>query len=328
MKIGRFAVVKSWICLLVVLVVCGGWGFFGHKKINRLAVFTLPSEMIGFYKKNIQFIEEAAVNPDRRRYIQPDEAPRHYIDLDTYGDSAFTKLPRTWKKAIEKFSEDSLKAHGILPWNIFRVYQQLKDAFQVKDPERILKLSADLGHYVADAHVPLHTTRNYDGQRSGQSGIHAFWESRLPELFSSRYNFITGKARYIDNVQEEVWTIVFHTNHSLDSVLRLEKQLSEKWGDKKFNFETQGRQTIKVFSEDYAKAYHDLLNGMVERQMRASILMTGSLWFSAWVDAGQPDLVPLIDYKPSAEEIKRREDELKKWKAAQKPQERSHEFEE
>lgn len=319
---------KLRIALVVVLLLCSSWGFFGHKKINRLAVFTLPAEMISFYKKNIQFLEEAAVNPDRRRYIQPDEAARHYIDLDAYGDSAFSHVPHFWKEASAKFGEDSLKFHGILPWNIARVYLQLKEAFQLKNPERILKLSADLGHYVADAHVPLHTTKNYDGQLTNQQGIHAFWESRLPELFSARYNFITGKARYISNVQETAWKIVAHTNQCLDSVLRLEKQLSEKWSDKKFNFETQGRQTVKVFSTEYANAYHQLLNGMVERQMRASILMTGSLWFSAWVDAGQPDLKPLLDYKPSAEEIKRREEELKKWKASQKNQERSHEFEE
>lgn len=319
---------KLRIALIVVLLLCSSWGFFGHKKINRLAVFTLPLDMIGFYKKNIQFLEEAAVNPDRRRYIQADEAARHFIDLDAYGDSAFSRVPHFWKEARAKFGEDSLKAHGILPWNIARVYLQLKEAFQVKDPERILKLSADLGHYVADAHVPLHTTKNYDGQLTNQSGIHAFWESRLPELFSGNYNFVTGKARYIENVQETAWRIAAHTNQSLDSVLRLEKQLSEKWSDKRFNFETQGRQTVKVFSSDYAKAYHSLLNGMVERQMRASILMTGSLWFTAWVDAGQPDLKQLINYKPSSEEIKSRQDELKKWKAAQKPAERSHEFEE
>ncbi len=313
------------IILFVVLLVSSSWGFFAHRKINRLAVFTLPVEMISFYKKNIRYIEEAAVNPDRRRYILPDEAPRHYIDLDDYSDSVAHRLPTYWKDAVEKFGEDSLKAHGVLPWNIYRVYLQLKDAFAVKDPDRILKLSADLGHYVADAHVPLHTTKNYDGQLTGQVGIHAFWESRLPELFSVDYDFFTGKANYIDNVQTTAWEIVFKTNLSLDSVLRFEKQLSEKFGDQKYSFETQGRQTIKVFSFDYSKAYHQLLGGMVERQMRASILMIGSLWYTAWVDAGQPDLKLLIDYKPSAEEIKKREEELKKWKEEQKISARPHE---
>jgi hypothetical protein len=318
---------KHWHLILFIFLVSSGWGFFAHRKINRLAVFTLPVEMSSFYKKNIQFVEDAAVNPDRRRYIMPEEAPRHYIDLDNYGDSAAQALPRYWKDAVIKFGEDSLKARGVLPWNIYRVHLQLKDAFAVKDPGQILKLSADLGHYVADAHVPLHTTKNYDGQLTNQTGIHAFWESRLPELFSHDYDFYTGKANYISNVQAVAWQAVLTANQSVDSVLRLEKQLSEKWGDKKFKFESRARQTIKVFSEDYSKVYHQLLSGMVERQMRASILMTGSLWYTAWVDAGQPDLKSLIEYKPSTEEIKKREEELKKWKEEKRLPERPHEAE-
>jgi hypothetical protein len=227
---------------------------------------------------------------------------------------------------VEKFDEDSLNAHGILPWHITRVYYELKDAFLVKDPEKILRFSADLGHYVADAHVPLHTTKNYDGQLTRQSGIHAFWESRLPELFVSGYDFYVGKAQHLDNVQLTAWRIIGQSHQALDSVLRLEKQLSEKWGDKKFNFESQGRQTVKVFSADYSKAYHQLLGGMVERQMRAAVFMIGSIWYTAWVDAGQPDLKLLIDYKPSAEEIKKREEELKKWKEEQKIPVRPHEI--
>jgi len=319
---------KSKVSLLLVVILSSAWGFFAHRKINRLAVFTLPVEMIGFYKKNIRSIEEDAVNPDRRRYIIPEEAARHYIDLDDYGDSAAYRLPNYWKDAVEKFTEDSLQAHGILPWHINRVYYELKDAFLLRDPEKIIRLSADLGHYVADAHVPLHTTENYDGQLTGQNGIHAFWESRLPELFVPEYDFFVGKAVHLDHVQLTAWAIIAHTHQALDSVLWLEKQLSEKWGDKKFNFESQGRQTVKVFSADYSKAYHQQLAGMVERQMRAAVFMTGSIWYTAWVDAGQPDLKSLIDYKPSEEEIKKRQEELKKWKEAQKVSIRPHETEE
>jgi hypothetical protein len=149
--------------LKIVLVGAGlmfsSWGFFAHRKINQLAVYTLPSSMASFYKKNIQYLSEAAVNPDRRRYAVPEEAPRHYIDLDDYGDSAVYKLPRYWSDAVKQFGEDSLQARGIVPWHIYRMYFQLKDAFLLKDPDKILRVSADLGHYVADAHVPLHTTK-------------------------------------------------------------------------------------------------------------------------------------------------------------------------
>ena len=153
----------------------------------------------------------------------------------------------------------------------------------------------------------------------------AFWESRLPELFSSNYDFFTGKAQYISNVQAEAWKIVAHTNQALDSVLRFEKQLSAQWGDKKYNFESQGKQTIKVFSVGYSKAYHEMLSGMVERQMRESVLMIGSLWYSAWVDAGQPDINTLVDFKPTEEELKQNEAQLEQWKKEKKALLRPHE---
>jgi hypothetical protein len=311
--------------LVAIASLLFSWGFFAHQKINRLAVFTLPTEMSGFYKKNIRYIEEAAVNPDRRRYAVSEEAPRHYIDLDVYGDSAVYKLPRYWQQAVEKFGEDSLAKHGIVPWHINRVYFQLKEAFLLKDAERILRLSADLGHYVGDAHVPLHTTKNYDGQLTDQVGIHGFWESRLPELFFNEYDFFVGKAEHIDNVQLAVWKTIAQSNAALDSVLRFEKELSQRLGNRKFNFETKGKQTVKVFSQEYSKTYHQMLSGMVERRFRASVKMTGDLWYTAWVDAGQPDIKSLIDYRPSEEELARRREELKRWREEQRANVRAHE---
>lgn len=300
--------------LLISPFLSGFWGFFAHQRINRLAVFTLPPEMILFYKNNLGYITEAAVNPDRRRFSMPEEAPRHYIDLDHFGDSALFKIPQAWNKAVEKYSEDTLKAYGIVPWHINRMYYQLKDAFMVGDPERILKLSAEMGHYIADAHVPLHTTENYNGQRTGQEGIHAFWESRLPELFSDDYDFFVGKATYLPNPQQAAWQAVTSAHHRVDSVLAQEKILSVRFDDARYSFETKGKQTVKVYSREYARAYHEVLKGMVEKQMRASIKAIGDFWFTAWVDAGQPDLKKFVEYKPTEEELKKRREEVEEWK--------------
>lgn len=273
--------------------------------------------MIGFYKKNIQYITEASVNPDRRRYAVVDEASRHYIDIDHFGDSALYKMPRFWKEAVGKHTEDTLKVYGILPWHVNVVYYRLKEAFMVKDPVKILSLSADLGHYIADAHVPLHTTENYNGQLTGQEGIHAFWESRLPELFSPQFDFFVGKAEYVKNPQLAIWKAVEDSNLLLDSIFMLEKILTEKFGEKKYSFETKGKQTIKVYSVEFSTAYHEALSGMIEQRMRGSIKMIGDFWYTAWVDAGQPDLKALVNYTPSEEELAARRKELEEWKQQQ-----------
>lgn len=267
------------------------WGFYAHKKINRLAVYSLPPEMFGFYKKHIQFITTHAVDPDARRYVVEGEAPRHYIDIDVYGDSAVFKMPRRWSDAVAKYSEDTLRAYGIVPWHIQIVKHRLTEAFEEKNVKLILKLSAEIGHYIADANVPLHTTENYNGQLSGQYGIHGFWETRLPEKFSDSYDLFVGKASYIEKPLDRTWSAIVSAHLALDSVLRFEKELTTKMGDdKKFSFETRSGKTIKVYSDDFSTAYHKALEGQIERRMRASIKMIADFWYTCWIDAGQPDL--------------------------------------
>ena len=175
------------------------WGFFGHQRINRLAVFTLPPEMFRFYKKHIDFVTENAVNPDQRRYAVKEEAPRHFIDLDNYSDSLQKVLPTySWKDVTEKISEDTLNKHGIVPWHINFMKYQLTEAFRKKDVRKILILSADIGHYIADANVPLHTTRNYNGQLTNQLGIHGFWEEPPTSAYQINVSRIDRMASRID----------------------------------------------------------------------------------------------------------------------------------
>jgi hypothetical protein len=267
------------------------WGFFSHRLINRLAVFTLPREMIGFYKANIDYLTDNATRPDSRRTVVPGEAPRHFLDVDVYGDSAVYKLPRSYADAVAQLGEDSLLRHGIVPWQVARMKGQLTEAFRAHETDRILHLSADLGHYIADACVPLHATHNYNGQLTGQRGIHALWESRLPELLSSNYDFFTGPAPYLDRPTDVIWQAVGRSAAAVDSVLRFERELTLKFPeDRKYGFEQRGNQTVRAYSRDFARTYHQRLNGQVERQMRLALRLVGAFWYTAWVDAGQPDL--------------------------------------
>jgi hypothetical protein len=291
---------------LVLLTILSSWGFFAHKRINRIAVFTLPKAMAGFYEANIDFITEHAVDPDKRRYVDSLEAPRHFLDADRYGKRPFMKLPVKWKEAVKKYSEDTIKKYGTVPWEIQYQYYRLVDAFKDHDTTDILKTSANLGHYIADAHVPLHLTKNYDGQLTHQDGIHALWETRLPELFGDKYNYYVGKARYIENPLNEAFKICRTSFKCVDSVLRFERAINKSFQvDEKYEMVKRNNKNAKDYSVAYAKAYNKALNGMVERRMRSAILEIGSFWYSAWVDAGQPDLKKLIA-KPLSVDEKRK----------------------
>ena len=271
------------------------WGFYGHKLINRHAVFSLPPEMILFYKKNIDYITLQAVAPDKRRYAVKDEGARHYIDLEEYSGS-LTQLPKSWQGAVEKYSEDTLQAYGIVPWHIQLMKYQLTEAFKHHQVDRILKLSAEVGHYIADANVPLHTTRNYNGQLTNQYGIHGLWESRLPELFAGNYDLWIGQAEYIDDPQAEIWEAVLAANSAVDSVLRMDKTVKATMSeDRWYSYERRGAGNVRVFSREYSGQYHRILDNMVERQLRRSVKMVADFWFTCWVDAGQPDLERMIN---------------------------------
>ncbi len=277
---------------LCICPVVWGWGFTAHKKINRQAVFTLPAPLCTFYKAHVWQIIEYSINPDKRSHVLEREASYHYIDLEYYARiTPLQEIPCSWAEAQKRYTKDMLTAHGILPWHIYRVKHALTAAFRKKDLSLIIKLSADIGHYIADAHVPLHTSENYDGQLTGQEGIHGLWETRLPELFLHEYDYFVGPATYIANLQQRIWETVMATHKAVDDVLRLEQQLTARFSTTgKYCFVQRGCALQRVYTEAYAYAYHTLLDGQVEKQMRASIKMIGDIWLTCWIDAGQPNL--------------------------------------
>jgi hypothetical protein len=292
------------------------WGFYAHRKINYYAVFLLPPEMMVLYKPYISFLEEHAVDPDKRRYAVAEEGPRHYIDIDQYGTYPYDSLPRNWHEAISRYSEKTVTENGIVPWWIQTMLSRLTTAFKEKNQTRILKLSAEIGHYIADSHVPLHACSNHNGQYTDQKGIHGFWESRIPELLAEKeWDFFIGKAEYIKNPAEFVWARVLESAAAADTVLKFEKELSAKFpGDQKFSFEQRNGVVVRQYSDAYSRSYNEILKGMVERRMRQSIFAIASFWYTAWVNAGQPDLGKLTNKEFSMEDMQEFETLNTAWK--------------
>jgi hypothetical protein len=295
---------------------CFCWGFYAHKKINYYAVFLLPPEMMVLYKPNIDFLTEHAVDPDKRRYAVAEEGPRHYIDIDYYGKYPYDSLPRKWNEAVAKYSEDILNVNGIVPWWVQTMLGRLTNAFKEKSQARILKLSAEIGHYIADAHVPLHVNSNHNGQFTDQKGIHGFWESRIPELLAEKeWDFFIGKAEYIKNPGDFIWKRVLESAAAADTVLKYEKELTKKFpSDQKYSFEDRNGVTIRQYSSAFSKAYDAQLKGMIEKRMRQSIYAVASFWYTAWVNAGQPDLTKLSNKEFSADDLKEFESLNNSWK--------------
>ncbi len=345
------------------------WGFFAHRRINRLAVYTLPPELGVGFRPQADYLAEHAVDPDKRRYATEHEAVRHYIDLDHWGELPFDDVPRSyldarmWRGGLDAvdtagdtthwrldtvlfdqailtsgersfdlpladyrnlwtntllpalyeeravvvdslrrldfpdtvgavYPVDHFSEHGILPYHLQRHHRQLTDAFVAGDADRILQLAAELGHYIGDAHVPLHTTENYNGQLTNQLGIHAFWESRLPELFADTdYDYFVGPADYISDPAEYYWNIVLESHALVDSVLTTEARLRQRFSsDRQLCVEERLGREVRTQCREYAAAWSQAMHGMVEDRFRAAVRAVGSAWYSCWVDAGQPVL--------------------------------------
>lgn len=294
-------------CLLVPAHPAKAWGFFAHERINRLAVFSLPPEMMVFFKPHIEHIVQQSTAPDKRRYILAAEGPRHYLDADHYGQAPFPAIPRSWREAVAKFTADTLQRYGILPWHLETMMARLTAAFQAKDGTRILRLAAELGHYMGDAHVPLHACSNHNGQFTGQHGIHGLWESRIPELLADQtFDLWTGPADYIKNCRELIWQVITASAQAADTVLQLEKELSLRFpADQRYAYELRKGTLVRNYSTAYTKAYHRSLGDMVERRMRAAIAAVAACWYTAWVDAGQPPLHSLTILLPDKSAIQR-----------------------
>jgi hypothetical protein len=143
-------------------------------------------------------------------------------------------------------------------------------------------------------------------QLTGQQGVHAFWESRVPELLADKeWSFFIGKAEYIKNPGDFIWKRVAESGAEADTVLACERELNKRFStNQKFAFEERNGKIVRQYSSAYTIAYNELLCGMVERRMRQSIYAVASFWYTAWVDAGQPDLAKLSNKSFSDEELK------------------------
>ncbi|MGO4821755.1 MULTISPECIES: zinc dependent phospholipase C family protein [unclassified Flavobacterium] len=286
--------------ILISAIVVGfltlSWGIVGHERINKAAVMALPKPMQVFFYNHIDFITQESTVPDLRKYILQDRAenPRHYFDMENFG--AVDSFPKTMAEAKKKYDDKFLSKNGTLPWHIQDMMAKLTQAFKDKRKSEILFIAAELGHYIGDAHMPLHTSDNHDGQLTDQKGIHSLWESRLPELFVKNYKFTVSPAHYYENVDQATWDMIHDTHSLVPALLAADKGLRTSLATNQIFVTDASGAIVKNkyngvrYTDEYAGKFHTALNGMVESQMKKAVTATASFWYTAWVNAGKPDL--------------------------------------
>ena len=265
------------------------WGFNGHKFIMDKAIDQLPAELKPFFKKYRTTVVEHAIDPDTYRTMGwTEESPRHFLDMDNWGPFPFADLPHDYRAAVAKRGEDFVVKNGTVPWRAEEIYGRLRDAFKqlaTNDYSRdnITLFSAVLSHYVADSFQPFHACANYDGQLTGQNGIHARFESDLFDRLEGRLH-VTGSAlQTISSAREFVFATLTDSFKEVDAILAADKAA------------VQGR---TAYDDGYFEVLTTQTGAILEKRINGAVNGVASLITQAWIDAGKPALPPDAARRP------------------------------
>jgi hypothetical protein len=277
---------------LFILVLCSSWGFLAHKTLQQVSIYQLPDGLASYFYANQEYVVQQSIRPDVRRKDDKLEDPKHYLDMDAelFGANYKTDIPHDFNAAVKKYTLDSLRKEGLVPWEVTRVYGRLVHAFKKEMRDSVLFYAADLGHYVADAHVPLHTTKNHDGQLTGQKGMHVLWESLVPEDQLQTYNLsqVEG-AQYIAKPQDFIFQILLESHAMLPTMFSAEKEVRSALGeDGSFEMVEKYGRKQRYYTKAFIQAYGAKLGVSVQNRMLLASSRVASFWFSAWKDAGSP----------------------------------------
>ena len=257
------------------------WGSAAHRYITRRAIDLLPPELKPFFEHHRDEIVLRSTDPDVWRTAGWEDDPNHFINFGVpeFGPYPFTALPRDLGAAIEKFGTATLRKDGMLPWRAQEEFGNLRRAFEGFTrhagyaPGDVVLFAAVAAHYVQDAGQPLHATTNYDGQLTGQYGVHSRFESALFERFESKMTITPAAPAAIANIRDEMFDILLKSYRLVDPVLAADKAA------------IAGKDT---YDDAYFDAFFAGVRPVIERQLAASITRTAALWLSAWEQAGRP----------------------------------------
>lgn len=255
------------------------WGFEPHKYIMGRAIQLLPAEIRPFFVKYQTSIVEHAIDPDLWRTAGwEQEPPRHFLDMDAYGPYPFPNFPREQDEAIKRYGADFVAKNGQLPWRATEIYQKLVEAFRQQAPyarDNIKFFSSVLTHYVSDGHVPFHAVVNYDGQLTGQFGIHSRFETELFERYRATLRVVPKPVVPIANPREFIFETLIASFPLAQTVLDADKAAVE------------GRE---LYDDRYFTTFFGKVRPILERRLAEAITGSASMITAAWIEAGRPAL--------------------------------------
>jgi len=284
------------------------WGFDAHKKITELAIDLILSidEFNGidqsklnslkkFLSENRSIIIERCIEPDMIRNEDKEEQFNHFIDIDRYGKYPFDELPRDKQKAIEKFGFETVQKNGLLPWRISDFTDSLAYSISKWERDKMLKYLSWLAHYVEDAHQPLHVTENYDGQLTGQPGIHSRFETELVRYMMQNDELKFDIKKIKENLKESsiikdrvkfAFDIVLESYRFLEEILSADNYAkSQIPPEKLYRVEKRNGRTRYIYSDEYYSIMSKKLGEVVHGRITLASVRLATLWLTAMAES-------------------------------------------
>ncbi len=276
-----------WILPLVLINGIMGWGYDVHRRINYKAAQILEGQLGEFSQRHADELALYGPVPDYIKSAHSDEFNRHFIDADLYGDYPFTELSIDYKTLVNKYGKDNIEKWGSAPWVIEETANILIKMFKQERWDEVVFYMGYLGHYVADLHMPFHTCANYNGQFTGNDGIHFRWESRMVDTLIPHFE-AKGNIGIIDQFVESALAItkdsfiVYPQILRADSVARQHLTEEQKKELNTYNFLPYEDQYLNILFEETEYLARDRLG--------KAATLTASFWLTCWKEAGSPPL--------------------------------------
>jgi hypothetical protein len=271
---------------LSLWLILSSWGSVGHWKINHHAPASFPAGMDFLRASWTTILADNASVADDRKQWDNSESAKHFIDIDNYNEFIlYGKIPMTMDSVKNIHGLTFLMENGIIPWATIAAFDSVKACFQRNDFSKASLFAADLGHYVGDGHMPLHITRNYNGQYTGQIDVHSRYETHMIGTYNNLITYTDDPAQFIDDVPGFVFTYLYHDYVYKDSVLLADEYATSVAGN--------------TYSSTYYQALWDRTGVFTTALFKHASWALASLIYTAWFEAGMPNAIPQLTPDPS-----------------------------
>lgn len=263
------------------------WGPKGHQWISEKGIECLDGPLRQLLSRQRATIVERCLDPDFRKEKDPEEGFRHYIDLDHYGAYPFPKFDLNYEKLVQRFGRQAVHKNGVALWAGRKPFEDLVEAFRRQDQEKIILYASDLSHYVGDLHQPFHTVVNYNGQLTGQRGIHFRFEDDLLNIYLDRIRFTPASPSHLGPVLEALYAVALDSFVWVDNILVADQKAVTALDIDRSQY-ISTRENRKLYPEAYYARMFEELKPLLERRLNAAAHSLASLWWMAWKQAGEP----------------------------------------